>query len=76
MSARQPRVPVLVAAPCGCEYLSGTVAVARGPVRACDAHRYMRCGKCRGRGEITPFGLWCPHCTFGGDIIPFEGSPP
>ena len=70
--AKKIRERVLVPVPCGCQYLSG--AVSRGPTVACDEHRYMRCGKCLGRAEVTPFGLWCSHCTFGNEIIPWTGA--
>ena len=70
MRKRAVREPVLVARPCGCEYLTGVVAL--GPTVACGQHRYMQCGKCHGRAEVTPFGLWCSHCTFGNEIIPWE----
>lgn len=58
----------IVTRECGCEYMTGGLSL--GPVVACDEHRYMRCGKCGGRGEISPMGFLCPHCTFGGEIIP------
>lgn len=45
---------------CGCQYVD-----AFAPVMACDAHRYITCGKCGERAEVSPIGLLCPKCTFG-----------
>ena len=70
MPRRKERERVLVAAPCGCQYLSGGVSM--GPTIACAEHEYVRCGKCGGRASVTPFGAWCSHCTFGGEIVPFK----
>ena len=49
----------IVERPCGCQYVT-----ALAPLVPCDAHRYITCGKCGGRAEVTPIGLLCPSCTF------------
>ena len=46
---------------CGCRYVT-----ARAPLWACEAHRYVTCGRCGGSAEVSPLGLLCPTCTFGG----------
>lgn len=44
---------------CGCQYVT-----AFAPLWACDAHRYIACGKCGATAEVTFMGLICPQCTF------------
>ena len=52
----------IVTAPCGCQYASKG---AKGPVAACEEHRYITCARCGGRAEISPIGTLCLRCTFG-----------
>lgn len=47
--------------PCGCQYVSGD----RAPTIPCSEHRYITCGGCGGRAEVTPIGVLCLKCTFG-----------
>ena len=49
---------------CGCQYVD-----AFAPMIACYDHRYMRCAKCGGWAEVSPIGMLCLHCTFGGAIL-------
>ena len=52
----------IVTAPCGCQYASKG---AKGPVAACEEHRYITCAGCGGRAEVSPIGTLCLRCTFG-----------
>lgn len=51
----------IVTLDCGCDYgRDGGIIV------PCEGHRYITCGRCRGRAEVSPIGVLCPRCTFGG----------
>lgn len=43
---------------CGCQYVD-----ARAPVVPCKDHMYITCGQCKGKAEVTPFGVICLTCT-------------
>lgn len=61
MASKTKGQPKLITIPCGCQYVDGDKA----PTIPCAEHRYITCGKCGGRAEITPIGVLCMTCTFG-----------